>query len=166
VVLYVKEFNSPSFMFHDVRIFQSFCLTQVLRIPATTTNTGGIGPPPAKSTINESNMRLSLLSYSQYARSSDCDCKPYNHNHYSAYTEVGNKCPRRLTIQYRQLRPSFDDDCGWSYIALEYFTWSVRCPTDSCKNAKDLGHSNRDTSFESTAYYDSHKRRQRGDRTQ
>lgn len=136
--LYVNKFNSPSFMFHDVRIFKSFCLTQVPRIPATTPNTGGIRPPPAKSTINESNMRLRLLAYSNVRRSSDCNCKPYNHSHYSGHTEAGNKCPRRLTSQYRQLAPSFDDDyCTWSYITLEYFTWSVRCSIDSCKNAKE-----------------------------
>jgi len=49
---------------------------------------------------------------------------------------------------------------------LEVF-YLVRTMTlDSCKHAKDRGHSNRDTSFESRAYYDSHKRRQRIDRTQ
>jgi hypothetical protein len=37
-------------MFHDVRIFKSFCLLQVPRNPATAPNTGGIIPPPAKST--------------------------------------------------------------------------------------------------------------------
>ena len=61
------EFNSPSFMFHDVRIFKSFCLTQVPRIPATTPNRGEIRPPLVKSTVNESNVRLRLLSYSQCA---------------------------------------------------------------------------------------------------
>jgi hypothetical protein len=38
--------------------------------------------------------------------------------------------------------------------------------TYSCKNAKDRGHSNHDTSFESTSHYDGHKRRQRDDRAQ
>ena len=148
----VKEFNSPSCMFHDVRIFKAFFLSKVPGILATTPSRGGIRPPLAKSTINGSNVRLRLLSYSQCASDSDCDCKPYNHSHYPGHTEAGNKCPRRLSSQYRQLRPSFDDDCAWSYIALEYFTRYVRCPIDSCKNAKGRGHSNRDTSFESTAY--------------
>jgi hypothetical protein len=49
---------------------------------------------------------------------------------------------------------------------LEVFHLVRAMSVESCKNAKDRGHSNRDTSFESTAYYDSHKRRQRIDRTQ
>jgi hypothetical protein len=71
-----------------------------------------------------------------------------------------------LTSQYRQLRLNFDDDSAWSHIPFGVFHLVRAMPIDSRKNAKNRGHSNRDTSFESTAYYDSHKRRQRDDRTQ
>jgi hypothetical protein len=54
-------------MFHDVRILKAFFLSKVPGILATTPYSGGIGPPLAKSTINESNVRLRLLSYSQCA---------------------------------------------------------------------------------------------------
>lgn len=49
---------------------------------------------------------------------------------------------------------------------MKYFTWSMGRASDSCKNAKNSGHSNRDTSSESMPCNNGHKRSQRSDRAQ